>query len=134
MRTAEEAPAPGERTYVRNVHIGAEAAGDTMTQDGMTQDTTTQGVSTFDPGDAVTVSIELADAPPETPITVQWIGPQDQHLGYEIQTVSPDQERLSFTHDNTHDWEAGTYRAEIWVNDQKVSEQRFELGSSGAGV
>jgi hypothetical protein len=89
----------------------------------------TQAKDDFTPGEPIGLSMAVDDAPRGTMVTTYWYGPNDRALGYEIKEVSPEQQRLRFTQENTHDWEAGEYRAEIWVSDEKVREQEFEIVS-----
>jgi hypothetical protein len=85
---------------------------------------------TSPPGDAVQVSMSVDGAPLGAAVTTYWFGPDDQPLGYETKTVEAGQQELRFMHENTHDWRGGDYRAEIWVGDEKVNEQEFEISVS----
>ncbi|MDY6948030.1 MAG: hypothetical protein SXG53_20165 [Pseudomonadota bacterium] len=79
------------------------------------------------PGTQLQVSMSVADAPQGTVVTTYWYGPENRQLAYESQTVEPQQRQMSFTQENTHDWPAGTYHAEIWVGQDKVEEETFEI-------
>lgn len=81
----------------------------------------------FKPGEPVQLSMSVQDAPQDVAVTTYWYGPEDRPLSYETKQVAPNAERLTFTHDNTHDWAPGTYRAEVWVGDEKVNEQQFQI-------
>lgn len=83
--------------------------------------------TTFAPGEPLQVTMSVDDAPQGASVTTYWFGPNDQPLGYETKSVTAGQDQLSFTHDNTHDWRHGEYRAEIWVGDEKVNEQEFQI-------
>lgn len=90
-------------------------------------DTIAQVKDNFAPGEPVAVSMAVKDAPEGVTVMTYWYGPNDRALGYETKEVTGQAQRLSFTQENTHDWQPGQYRAEIWVGDEKVTEQEFEI-------
>jgi hypothetical protein len=63
----------------------------------------TAGRRNFEPGEAVELSMSVHHAPQGATVTAYWYGPQDEPLGYETKLVTPGQDQLTFTHDNTHD-------------------------------
>jgi hypothetical protein len=90
-------------------------------------ETITETKDDFAPGELVAVSMAVEDAPQGATVMTYWYGPNDQALGYEMKEVTGQEQRLSFTQENTRDWQPGQYRAEIWVGDEKVNEQEFEV-------
>jgi hypothetical protein len=83
----------------------------------------------FAPGEPIHLSMELLGAAAGTTVTTYWYGPEGRRLAYETKTVAPSQRRLHFTQDNTADWAAGQYRTEVWIGDNKVREQSFEIAA-----
>jgi hypothetical protein len=81
----------------------------------------------FTVGESFQLSMRIDDAPAGTQVTAYWYGPDNQPVAYETKSAAADGQRLTFTQDNTHFWKAGTYRAEIWVGDEKVEEESFEI-------
>jgi hypothetical protein len=96
---------------------------------GAPEGTVAQVRDDFAPGEPVSVSMAVEDAPQGTTVITYWYGPNDRALAYESKEVTGQQQRLGFTQENTHDWQPGQYRAEIWVGDEKVTEQTFEVSS-----
>lgn len=83
----------------------------------------------FNAGQTLELSMSVEDAPRGTVVTTYWYGPDNRQLSYESQTVDANQRQLSFQQENTHAWPAGTYRAEVWVGEDKVEEERFDIVS-----
>lgn len=79
------------------------------------------------PGTDLQLSMSVEKAPQGTVITTYWYGPENRQLAHESQTVEPKQRQMNFTQENTQDWAAGTYRAEVWVGNEKVQEQTFQI-------
>lgn len=86
----------------------------------------TDDEDTFAPGETVHLTMQVDDAPAGAAITVQWFGPEDASLGEETKTVAGEQATMAFTKETT-EWSQGDYRAEVWVGDEKVNEQHFEV-------
>lgn len=86
----------------------------------------TEDQDTFAPGETVHLSMKVDDAPAGAAITVQWYGPDDASLGEETKTVTGQQATMAFARE-TGEWQQGDYRAEVWVGDEKVNEQHFEV-------
>lgn len=105
-------------TWLDDFQLGSSATG---------ADTIAEAKDDFSPGEPVAVSMAVEDAPQGATVMTYWYGPNDQALGYEMKEVTGQAQRLSFTQENTHDWQPGQYRAEIWVGDEKVTEQAFEI-------
>jgi hypothetical protein len=83
--------------------------------------------NTFSPGEAINLSMRVNDAPRGTVVTTYWYGPGNAKLGYEKRTISPGQERLRFSRDDTGAWQQGAYRAEVWIGDIKLQESHFAV-------
>lgn len=58
---------------------------------------------------------------------VVWYGPEEMKLKEEQKTVNPGDEYLTFQAANTGDWQKGDYRVEIWIGDEKVNQQQFQI-------
>jgi hypothetical protein len=71
--------------------------------------------------------MEVGDAPATSPVKVVWYGPNETKIGEETKTVSSGQKYLNFTATDTSSWAMGDYRAEVWVGDEKVNEQQFNI-------
>jgi hypothetical protein len=78
-------------------------------------------------GDTLQLSMSVEDAPRGTMVTTYWYGPENRQLSYESQTVDPNERQLNFDQENTHAWEPGSYRAEVWVGQDKVEEEKFDI-------
>jgi hypothetical protein len=81
----------------------------------------------FSPGEAINLSMRVNDAPRGTVVTTYWYGPGNAKLGYEKRPISPGQERLRFSRDDTDAWQQGAYRAEVWIGDIKLQESHFAV-------
>lgn len=119
----EQPTVAAPQPQVANLQLASEPAAD-----GTMANTTATG---FSPGQPINVSMQVSGVTPDTPVTVQWYGPNDQPLGHETKNVTAGQEQLTFTHDNTHDWAGGGYRAEVWVNGRKLEEESFQIAAGG---
>jgi hypothetical protein len=108
---------------------------DPITAETLVDDVKLTGVGTtaaasadsFMPGQTIQLSMSVDDAPQGTIVTTYWYGPDNRRLAYESKPVNSGQEQLSFMHDNTSYWRPGTYRAEVWVGDEKVEEETFQV-------
>ena len=117
-RTADAAPAAAAPPSVADIQLGSAVA-----ENGRVA----QADTTVAPGEPVIVSMNVEELSNLTPVTVHWMGPDGGSVGYEVQFVKDEMDLLSFTNEQTQDWRAGQYRAEIWVNDRKVAEQPFTV-------
>lgn len=106
--------------WVDDIQIGSSTSG---------ADTIAQVKDDFAPGEPIAVSMSVKDAPQGASVMTYWYGPNDLALSYELKEVPQEAQRLSFTQENTHDWQPGEYRAEIWAGDEKVAEETFEVTS-----
>jgi hypothetical protein len=111
------------QTWLDDFTIGSELGSDGAVVAGKTGDD-------FAPGQPVHIAMEVGDAPEGASVKVKWVGPNESPVGEETKTVSSGQQILNFTAGDTKSWEKGDYRAEIWVGDEKVNQQMFQIVDS----
>jgi outer membrane lipoprotein-sorting protein len=116
---ADVAPMTAQ-TWIDDVTIGSELAQDGSMVTGKTGDD-------FAPGQAINLSMEVGDAPANSQVKVVWYGPNETKIGEDTKPVTAGQKYLSFTSADTATWAKGDYRAEIWVGDEKVNQQQFQI-------
>ena len=116
---ADVAPVTAQ-TWIDDVTIGSELAPDGSMVAGKTGDD-------FAPGQAVHLTMEVGDAPPASTVKVVWYGPNETKIGEENKPVVAGQKYLSFTAADTASWAKGDYRAEVWIGDEKVNTQQFQI-------
>jgi hypothetical protein len=108
------------QTWLDDFTIGSELAADGQMVAGKTGDD-------FAPGQPVHLSMEVGDAPPGSTVKVVWYGPNETKIGEENKPVVSGQKYLSFTAADTAKWAKGDYRAEVWIGDEKVNTQQFNI-------
>lgn len=108
------------QTWIDDVTIGSELAADGAMAAGKTGDD-------FAPGQPIHLSMEVGDAPPNSAVKVVWYGPNETKIGEESKPVVAGQKYLSFTATDTASWAKGDYRAEVWIGDEKVNTQQFQI-------
>ncbi len=108
------------QTWIDDVTIGSELAPDGSMVAGKTGDD-------FAPGQPVYLTMEVGDAPPASSVKVVWYGPNETKVGEETKPVVAGQKYLSFTAADTASWALGDYRAEVWIGDEKVNTQQFQI-------
>lgn len=108
------------QTWIDDVTIGSELGPDGAMVAGKTGDD-------FAPGQPVHVAMAVGDAPADAAVKVVWYGPNDTKVGEETKHVAAGQKYLSFTAADTKSWAKGDYRAEVWVGDEKVNTQQFQI-------
>ena len=81
----------------------------------------------FAPGDDVYVSFDVGDAPAGSEVKVMWYGPGETKIGEESKSVATGTSTMSFQASDTASWQKGDYRAEIWIGDEKVNQQTFNI-------
>jgi len=116
------------QTWIDDVTIGSELAADGSMVTGKTGDD-------FAPGQPVHLTMEVGDAPPNSTVKVVWYGPNETKIGEENKPVVAGQKYLNFTAADTASWAKGDYRAEVWIGDEKVNTQQFQIvdASKAAG-
>jgi L,D-peptidoglycan transpeptidase YkuD (ErfK/YbiS/YcfS/YnhG family) len=108
------------QTWLDDFTIGSELGPDGAVAAGKTGDD-------FSPGQPVHVAMEVGDAPEGAAVKVVWFGPNETPMGEEEKMVSNGQKYLSFSAKDTQSWQKGDYRAEVWVGDEKVNQQMFQI-------
>lgn len=108
------------QSWIDDVTIGSELAADGAMAAGKTGDD-------FAPGQAIHLSMEVGDAPPNSAVKVVWYGPNETKIGEENKPVVAGQKYLNFTAADTAAWAKGDYRAEVWIGDEKVNTQQFQI-------
>jgi hypothetical protein len=108
------------QTWLDDFTIGSELGSDGAVAAGKTGDD-------FAPGQAVHIAMQVGDAPQGAAVKVMWYGPNETPMGEETKTVASGQQYLNFTAKDTKSWQKGDYRAEIWVGDEKVNQQMFQI-------
>ena len=115
------------QTWIDDVTIGHELGADGSMVAG-------KGGDDFAPGQPIHISMETGDAPANAAVKVVWYGPNETKIGEETKNVATSQKYLSFSSQDTKAWAKGDYRAEIWVGDEKVNTQQFQIvDAAGAG-
>ena len=107
-------------TMIDDVTIGKQLAADgTIPAEAQGDD--------FAPGDTIHLTMDVGDAPAASEVKVMWYGPGETKIGEEAKTVVAGTPTLSFQSADTSSWAKGDYRAEIWIGDEKVNEQQFNI-------
>jgi hypothetical protein len=115
------------QSWLDDVTIGHELSADGSMVTG-------KGGDDFAPGQPIYIAIETGDAPPGATVKVVWYGPNETKINEENKPVVAGQKYLNFTADKTASWAKGDYRAEVWVGDEKVNTQQFQIvDAAGAG-
>jgi hypothetical protein len=108
------------QSWIDDVTLGSELAADGSMATGKTGDD-------FAPGQPVHLSMEVGDAPPNSTVKVVWYGPNETKVGEETKPVVAGQKYLAFSATETKAWAKGDYRAEVWIGDEKVNQQQFQI-------
>ncbi len=113
------------QTWVDDVTIGHQIGADGAMVTG-------QGGDDFAPGQPIHISMKVDDAPQNTAVKLVWYGPNETKIGEESKNVAPGQQYLTFSTTDTKTWAKGDYRAELWVGDEKVNTQQFQIVDAAA--
>lgn len=108
------------QSMIDDVTIGKEVGADGMIA------TENQG-DDFAPGETVHLTMNVADAPAGSVVKVAWFGPGEQRVGDQEKTVETGARYLTFESTDTASWKKGDYRAEVWIGDEKVNTQQFQI-------
>jgi hypothetical protein len=81
----------------------------------------------FAPGDPVYIVMKVADAPASSKVKVAWYGPGETKIADEEKPVPAGAKNLQFEQTKTKSWAKGDYRAEVWIGDEKVNTQEFNV-------
>lgn len=123
---ADVAPTTAQ-SWIDDVTIGHELAADGSMVAG-------KGGDDFAPGQPIHLTMEVGDAPPNSAVKVVWYGPNETKITEENKPVVAGQKYLSFSAADTAAWAKGDYRAEVWIGDEKVNQQQFQIvDAAGAG-
>ena len=76
---------------------------------------------------ALATPMDISDAAPGTEVRVVWIGPGNQRAVEQRQRVEPGARTLKFVRSDTRQWKPGDYRSEVWVGDEKVNDESFDI-------
>lgn len=107
------------QTMIDDVTIGKQVGADGMIA------AENQG-DDFAPGETVYITMNAADAPAGSAVKVVWYGPGETKINEEEKQVATGAQYLTFQAD-TASWAKGDYRAEVWVGDEKVNTQQFQV-------
>ena len=107
------------QTMIDDVTIGHKAGADGMIA---AED---QG-DDFAPGDPVYITMKVGDAPAGSKVKVAWYGPGETKINDQEKTVNTGDTYLTFNADSSG-WKKGDYRAEVWIGDEKVNTQEFNV-------
>jgi len=108
------------QSWIDDLTIGSDLAADGSMVTGKTGDD-------FAPGQTAHLTMEVGDAPPSSSVKVVWYGPNETKIGEENKPVVAGQKYLSFSSADTSSWAKGDYRAEVWIGDEKVNTQQFQI-------
>lgn len=81
----------------------------------------------FAPGEEIHVSMEVGDTPAGSAVKVVWFGPGETRMDEETKTVNAGDHYLAFQSKDSTSWAKGDYRAEVWIGDEKVNTQQFQI-------
>jgi hypothetical protein len=114
------------QSYIDDVTIGHEVAADGTIPTGKTGDD-------FAPGETVKIAMKVKDAPAGTAVKTVFFGPGEKNVGEKTNTVAGG-EKFLVVEQATKGWPQGDYRADIFVGDEKVNSQQFQIvPAAGAG-
>jgi hypothetical protein len=84
----------------------------------------------FKPGDEIHLALKIEpQSASAAEVRVTWYGPDDALVAQDAQILPSSDRPLNFSTGKTTDWNPGTYRAEVWLGNHKLVEQRFALAS-----
>jgi hypothetical protein len=87
----------------------------------------------FAPGEKIFLTMNISDAAAGSSVKVDWYGPGETKIGEETKPIAAGAKYLTFEGDTTG-WQKGDYRAEVWIGDEKVNTQQFQVvDASDAG-
>jgi len=83
----------------------------------------------FAPGDTVYVAMEVGDATAGSNVELVWYGPDGMEAGSDNKAIQADARYLNFEVDTTG-WAEGTYRGEVWYDNELVNELEINLAAA----
>lgn len=81
----------------------------------------------FAPGEPIVIAMKVGDAPAGSVVRIDFYGPGEQKVGDATKTVAAGDQHLDFQAGDTASWPKGDYRADVWVGDEKVNSQQFQI-------
>jgi hypothetical protein len=110
------------QTMVDDVTIGKMAGADGMIAiENQTDD--------FAPGQPLVLSMNVSDATAGSAVKVAVFGPGEAKVGEQEKPIAAGAKYLTFDIATTG-WGKGDYRAEVWMGDEKVNTQQFQIVDS----
>lgn len=114
------------QSFIDDVTIGHEVGADGTVPAGKTGDD-------FAPGEMVYITMKVKDAPAGSAVKVVFNGTNNASVGEETKDVPAGATFISFSKD-TKGWPKGDYSADVWIGDEKVNTQHFQVvDAAGAG-
>ena len=80
----------------------------------------------FAPGQTVVISMDVSDATAGSAVKVAYFGPGETKVTEQEKPIAVGEKYLAFEAD-TKNWPKGDYRAEVWIGDEKVNTQQFQI-------
>jgi len=112
----------GGRPPTQNV-LGEAVVGRKATSDGGIPPT--ERTDRFAAGEQIHLAVKVQQPAPQARVRVAWYGPNDDLMREDAKRVSENDEYVSFSTEGA--WDPGPYRAEIWLENDKIAEQRFAV-------
>jgi hypothetical protein len=112
------------QVWIDDVTIGHAIGADGKIPTGKTGDD-------FAPGQPIHIAMSVGDAPAGSAVKVVWYGPNETKIGEENKNVPMGAKTLDFSTTDTKKWAKGDYRAEVWIGDEKVNTQQFQIVDAG---
>ena len=114
------------QAFIDDVTIGHEVGPDGTIPAGQTGDN-------FTPGQKVIIAMKVKDAPANSAVKVVYNGPPgDKKVGEQTKNVPAGATFMSFEQ-NTKGWPKGDYAADVFIGDEKVNTQHFNIVDASAG-
>jgi hypothetical protein len=85
----------------------------------------TERTDRFAAGEEIHLAVKVQQPAPQARVRVAWYGPNDDLMREDAKRVSENDEYVSFSTEGA--WDPGPYRAEIWLENDKIAEQRFAV-------
>ena len=81
----------------------------------------------FAAGQSIHITMKVKDAPAGSAVKVAWYGPNEMKINEEQKHIPAGATMLAFSATDTSKWQKGDYRAEIWIGDEKVNTEKFQI-------
>src|SRR5688572_8199335 len=109
-------------TMIDDVTIGKMTSGDnTIMPDRQGDD--------FAPGETVFISVNVSDAAAGSVVKILYFGPGEAKVAEKEAPIHEGAKYVALEADTTG-WAPGDYRAEVWLGDEKVNTQHFNITSA----